>query len=181
MDNKTKFTTNAVSSSVPSIDFKGYLYKVLAYWKLFLVSFTIAFIIAKFMNGYKQRIYSLDTIISVKEQNNPLFSTGTNIAFNWGGSSDEVETIRVILISRSHNEKVVKKLKFYIQYLKEGKYRMNDVFGYTPFEVILKNDAPQLFNKNIEVLITGENTYKLSIDFNESGNNALINYKTNTV
>ncbi|WP_373940737.1 hypothetical protein OEG92_11715 [Polaribacter sejongensis] len=50
----------------------------------FFVTIIIALIVAKFMNDYKPKIYSLNTVISVKEENNPLFSTGTNIAFNWG-------------------------------------------------------------------------------------------------
>ena len=74
MDEKNKFSPSSISSSAPNIDIKGYFFKVLAYWKLFLVTITIALIVAKFMNGYKAKRYSLDTTISVKEENNPLFS-----------------------------------------------------------------------------------------------------------
>ena len=87
MDNKMNFNNNPVKDS---IDIKSYTYKILAYWKLFSVTLFIAFIVAYFLNEYTQKIYSLSTTISVKEENNPLFSTGTNIAFNWGGASDEI-------------------------------------------------------------------------------------------
>ncbi|MFQ3305365.1 MAG: hypothetical protein ACI9K4_000425, partial [Polaribacter sp.] len=125
------------SSGAVNIDVKEYIYKVLAYWKLFLVSIVISLIVAKFKNDYAQRIYTLETVISVKEKNNPLFSTGTNIAFNWGGSSNELETVKVILRSRAHNEIVVKNLNFYVNYLQEGRYRIEDKYGYTPFKVHL--------------------------------------------
>ncbi len=95
-----------------SIDIKFYIFKLLSYWQLFLVTIIIGFIIARFMNGYKPKRYSLDTTVSVKEENNPLFSTGTNIAFNWGGESNALGTVKVILNSRSHNEKVVDSLHF---------------------------------------------------------------------
>ena len=109
MNKKTSYDTNSTQNS---IDVKLYFFKVLAYWKLFIVTVIIGLIIAKFMNGYKEKIYSLNTVISVKEENNPLFSTGTNIAFNWGGESDAIGTVKVILSPRTHNEKGVDALKF---------------------------------------------------------------------
>jgi capsular exopolysaccharide synthesis family protein len=178
MDNFNKLDNSTIQNN---IDVKGYLFKVLSYWKLFFVTIIIALIVAKFMNDYKPKIYSLNTVISVKEENNPLFSTGTNIAFNWGGASDAVETIKVVLTSRTHNEKVVKKLNFFINYLKEGRYRLEDVYGQTPFIVNLNTSKPQLYNKLLQVEITGENTYNLSFDFNELGSNQLITYDTNVI
>ena len=177
MNNQSK----GVQNSGANIDVKDYLFKVLAYWKLFLVTIIIGLIVAKFMNGYLQKTFSLETVISVKEENNPLFSTGTNIAFNWGGSSDELETVKVILQSRSHNEIVVKRLNFYIQYFQDGKFRLEDKYGYTPFIVNLNTTKPQLLNKLINIEFTSDTTFKLSFDFNESGNNAIINYDTNTI
>ena len=178
MDNinfsKIKQTTN-------TLDLKGYVFKVLAYWKLFLVSLVIAFVIAKFMSGYKPKRYSLSTTISVKEEANPLFSTGTSIAFNWGGASDEVETIRAILVSRSHNEKVVKRLQFYIQYLEEGKYRKKDVYGYTPFKIVIDTLKPQLYNHLIKVDLIDKEKLKISFEFEESKTHPLIIYSSNTI
>jgi capsular exopolysaccharide synthesis family protein len=176
MNNQSKdFQTSTTSN----IDVKKYLYKILGYWKLFLVTIIIGLIVAKFMNAYQEKIYSLDTIISVKEENNPLFSTGTNIAFNWGGSSNEMETVKVILKSRTHNEIVVKRLNFYINYFQEGRFRIEDKYGYTPFIVSLNTSKLQLYNKLIGIEITGDDTFVVSFDFNELGSNSLINYDTN--
>ena len=177
MDNLNKLNNSTIQAN---IDVKGYVFKVLSYWKLFFVTIVIALIVAKFMNDYKTKVYNLNTVISVKEENNPLFSTGTNIAFNWGGASDAVETIKVVLTSRTHNEKVVRKLNFFINYLKEGRYRLEDVYGYTPFVVDLDTSKPQLYGQLIQVEITGEDTYNLSFDLKESNSNALIIYDSNT-
>ena len=146
-----------------------------------LVTIIISCAVANFMNDYQQKKYNLSTTISVKEENNPLFSTGTNIAFNWGGASDEIETIKVIIGSRSHNEKVVRKLNFFINYLKEGSYRMEDMYGYTPFTVNLHTDKPQLYNKLLKVELTGDDTYKISFDFKELGADKLVTYDSNIV
>lgn len=128
------------------------------------------------MNGYNEKIYSLNTVISVKEENNPLFSTGTNIAFNWGGESDAIGTVKVILGSRTHNEKVVDSLQFYIGYFKDGKYRLEDVYGKTPFDIKIDFDSPQLYSKLIKIEPLSNDRYKISFDFNEEGANKLITY-----
>lgn len=164
-----------------SIDIKSYIFKVLSYWKLFVVTITIGFIIAKFMNGYKPKVYSLDTTVSVKEENNPLFSTGTNIAFNWGGESNAIGTVKIILVSRTHNEKVVDSLQFYIGYFKDGRYRLEDAYGNTPFKVGLELDKPQIYGKKIRIEAISENKVKLSFDFNESNKNSLISYSSDII
>jgi len=94
MDNKTNFKIPIVKDY---IDIRFYILKLISYWKFFLTAILTALIIANFVNGYEQKEYTLSSIISIKEENNPLFSTGTNIAFNWGGASDEIESIKVIL------------------------------------------------------------------------------------
>ena len=107
-------------SSLDTFDIKAYIFKILAYWKLFIISIIIALLIANYITKRQKRLYKLNTIITVKEEQNPLFSSSTNIMFNWGGASDEVETIITILNSRKHNEKVVNKQQYYINYLQKG-------------------------------------------------------------
>ena len=100
-----------------SFDFKGLLLKIVSYWKWFLVSLAIAFTIAYQLNIRKEKVYEMATLISIKEENNPLFTSSTNLTFNWGGVSDQMQTISTTLQSRSHNELVVDKLQFYIDYI----------------------------------------------------------------
>ena len=94
---------------IQSFDIKEFLYRIVGYWRLFAIMGVIAILTAKVVNYTSEKIYSLNTIITVKDEQNPLFSSSTNIAFNWGGPSDKVETVIAILKSRSHNEKVVKR------------------------------------------------------------------------
>jgi hypothetical protein len=166
-------------SNQNSIDIKAYFFKILSYWQLFLVTIIIGFIIAKFMNGYKEKRYSLDTTISVKEENNPLFSTGTNIAFNWGGESNEIGTVKVVLGSRTHNEKVVDSLQFYIDYLMDGRYRLVDVYGSSPFKINIKKGLPQIFGKLIKIEAISSDRVRVTFDYDISNNNRLIIYTKN--
>ena len=138
-------------NEIKSFDVKEYVLKVISHWKLFVVMLFIALLVAFYVNKRKQRIYSLSSLITVKEETNPLFTSNTNIAFNWGGPSDKVETIITILKSRTHNEKVVDSLKYYISYLKEGSFRMEDVYGKTPFTVELDSMSSHLLNTPIKL------------------------------
>ncbi|RLD73718.1 MAG: sugar transporter, partial [Bacteroidetes bacterium] len=115
-----------------TFDIKEYFFKIIDHWKLFAVTILLGLIIANIVNRRTQKIYNLKSLITVKDEQNPLFASSTNIAFNWGGPSDQVETIMTILKSRTHNEKVVDRLKFNIDYLKEGDYRKDDIYGKNP-------------------------------------------------
>lgn len=175
MSQLEKFDIN----DIKSFDVKDYVLKVISHWKLFLGMLFIGLLIAFFVNKRKPRIYSLNSVITVKEEQNPLFTSSTNIAFNWGGPSDKVETIIAILKSRTHNEKVIKKLKYYIQYLQEGPYRLEDVYGKVPFEVVLDSSAYNLLNVPIKLEFLKDNQVELTTEFNGE-EFSLVNYDNNT-
>ncbi|MDO9138553.1 MAG: Wzz/FepE/Etk N-terminal domain-containing protein, partial [Lutibacter sp.] len=174
MDHKFKFIENP-SEQISNI--KDYLFRILANWKWFVATIAIALAVAYYINISTQRIYGLKTTIAVNEKQNPLFSSGTNIAFNWGGVSDKVESIRKALTSRSHNEKVINRLNFYIDYLKDGRFRTEDAYGEAPFTVILQPNQHQLLNTFIKIDFLDNDRFELSVDFNEKGTYKLINYK----
>lgn len=177
MDNKFKFIENP-SDQISNI--KDYLFRILANWKWFVATIAIAIGVAYYINVSTQRIYGLKTTIAVNEKQNPLFSSGTNIAFNWGGVSDKVESIRKALTSRSHNEKVINRLNFYIDYLKDGRFRIEDAYGETPFMLKLQPNQYQLLNTLIKIEFLDNDRFRLSVDFNDKATYKLINYKDET-
>ena len=103
-----------------SFDFKGFLLKIVGYWKWFVLSLLVTFVIAYNVNVRKESVYGMESLIVVEDQNNPFFTSNTSLVFNWGGTSDKVQTIITTLKSRSHNEVVVDKLQYYIKYLTQG-------------------------------------------------------------
>jgi len=156
------------SESQGNFDFKGFLSKLISYWKWFLLSIIITFTIAYQVNIRKEKIYGMETLIVVKDENNQLFSSNTSLVFNWGGTSDKVQTVITTLKSRSHNEIVVKNLQFYINYLKEGKYNYQDAYGETPFKISIDENKGQLANQLIKIQFVNENQFELSTTFEES-------------
>ena len=161
-----------------SFDFKGFLIKTASYWKWFVLGLVACLTIAYQINVRKQKIYLLDTTLAVSDQKNPLFTSNTSLVFNWGGTSDQVQTIGTTLKSRSHNELVVDKLSFYIDYLKEGNYFTEDVYGYTPFVVNLDKSKNQLLETPIRVKFITPTEFELTVDF-QSNSVQVINYQTN--
>ena len=55
-----------------SFDFKGFVFKLLSYWWLFLISLAIAFTVAYMVNDRKQNIYSLESLISISSKTSSL-------------------------------------------------------------------------------------------------------------
>lgn len=162
-----------------NFDFKGFLLKIFGYWKWFLASLLIAFTIAYQVNVRKEKIYGMQTMISIKEENNPFFTSNTSLVFNWGGVSDQVNGISTILQSRSHNELVVDKLQFYIDYLEQGKYNLVDSYGAVPFYVNIDKTKGQIAGTLVKITFLSENEYQIEIPF-ESNSVSLITYSNNT-
>ena len=160
-------------------DFKGFLLKIGSYWKWFILSLLITFTIAYQVNIRKEKIYAMETLISVKEENNPLFTSNTSLVFNWGGTSDQVQTISTTLQSRSHNELVVDKLQYYIGYLAQGKYNLVDAYGAVPFYVDIDKNKGQIAGSLIGIKFLSESEYEIRIPF--AGNSvSLITYRDNS-
>jgi len=162
-----------------TFDFKGFLIKIAGYWKWFLISLAIAFFIAYQVNIRKEKIYGLETLISVKEESNPLFTSNTSLTFNWGGVSDEVQSITTILQSRSHNELVVDKLQYYIDYLVQGKYNLIDAYGAVPFQLDLDKKKGQLSGALISITFLSASEYEIKIPFENSAV-PLLHYSDNS-
>ena len=168
-----------IKDSSSFFDFKGFLFKVLSFWPLFLISLAIAYSVAYYINIRKQPIYRLTNLISIKDDQNPLFTDNTSLIFNWGGTTDKVQTNIVLFKSRSHTEKVVSHLQFYISYTTQGKYNRIDVYGQLPFKFEAHDDQDQLYNVDINIKDLGDGRFEFSIPF-ASNNATLYNYKEHT-
>ena len=169
----------AIFENQVSFDFKGFLIKIASYWKWFLLSLLITYTIAYQVNIRKEKVYSMETLISVKEESNPLFTSSTNLVFNWGGTSDQVQTISTTLQSRSHNELVVDKLQYYIDYLSQGEYNIVDAYGAVPFYVNIDKTKGQITGTLVKIKFLSETDYQIEIPF-ATNSVSVITYADNT-
>lgn len=167
-----------INESHTIFDFKGFLLRLWRYWPLFLITLGIAFSVAYFINIRKQPIYLIDNVISIKDDQNPFFTTNTSLTFNWGGTTDKVNTAIITLQSRSHNEKVVERLQYFTNYLKDGKYQQLDAYKQTPFFVQVDTTGPQMLNQQIQIVFKDSVNFEFSTVFGESGSVVVQDYDT---
>lgn len=167
-----------ITETPTTFDFKGFLFRLVDHWPLFLLSLAIAFSIAFYINIRKPPVYEMANMVSIKDDQNPFFTTNTSLTFNWGGTTDKVNTAVITLKSRSHNEKVVERLQYYLSYWKDGRYHQLDAYKQTPFFVEVDTVQPQILNKQIKVVFKDSVNFNLSVNFEDGGNYTLQNYNS---
>ncbi len=161
-----------------TFDIKGFFFRILRYWYVIVISILVACGITYYINLRAEKLYKLDTLITIKEEQNPFFTSTLNLTFNWGGASDKVETIRSILGSRSHNEEVVRLLQTYIHYMEDGRFRLEEIHKKAPFVIDINEKEQQLIDIPLKIVFKDKDTYTLSYA-HDKDNVQLINYTKN--
>ena len=69
------------------------------------------------------------------------------------------------LNTRTHNEKVVDSLQFYMNYSVEGKYRKTDIYKNAPFYVVLDKSKGQALGKPIGIRFIKDSIYEIFTAF----------------
>ncbi len=171
-------TENTLQQVRDVINLKLVFLKILKYWYVYLLAILLGLFIAHEYNKRRPNIYQLDTLISVKDENNPFFTSNMSLVFNWGGVSDKVNTIMTLFKSRKHNENLVRKLKYYITYYDKGKYYDRDIYGRAPFVVEPDTTAFQAVNVPFKLTFHGDGTYTLEADLEKREHIKFFNYTT---
>ena len=153
------------SESSTTFDIKKFLFRALSYWKFFLVLLAIGFFVVYQQNIREEFSYQLGTKISIEDDSNPLFTSNASLTFNWGGVTAKLQTILVTLKSRSHHEKVVDRLEFYKSYLKQGRFRKQDIYKAAPFRFNHDYNFPQLIDIPIKITFLDATTFDLEVEF----------------
>ena len=135
------------------INFKDLFFKILKNWWLFVIFLVVCFTIAYQVNLRKKSRYSASSQVVISNDKNPFFTSTTNLTFNWGGASDKIQTTITLFQSRSHNEKVVEYLQYYVNYTKQAEYCPQYSYKTMPFKVVVDTTVYQQLNKNITISI----------------------------
>ena len=151
-----------ISDYKPMINFKDLFFKIIKKWWLYLIFLIVCFFTAYQVNLRKKSNYSVVSQVVVSNDKNPFFSSNTNIAFNWGGASDKIQTTITLFKSRTHNEKVVEYLQYYVGYKKQAKYWTYDAYKEVPFIVKVDTSAFQILNNTIVIKPIDDFKYELS-------------------
>src|SRR5690606_4143539 len=89
----------------------------------------------------------------------------TSISFNWGGVSGKVGKVMTSIKTRTHNELVVDSLQYYMNYLVQGKYRMEDIYTKAPFVVTIDKTKGQMLGQPIGIHFISDTQFEVVTDF----------------
>lgn len=161
-------------------DFKSFVVKILSHWYWFLIFIGTGLGIAYYVSVRKLPVYKMNSLITIKDDPNPLFTnSNTSLTFNWGGQSNKMSSTVITLKTRTHNERVVRHLQYYLKYLVKGEYQMEDAYGKTPFEIILKEDAFQLKDQLMKIKLIDDTFFEISFEIEKEPKSLVYyNYKT---
>ena len=151
-----------ISDFKPMINFKDLFFKIIKNWWLYLIFLTICFVTAYQVNLRKKSQYTVGSQIVVSNDKNPFFTSNTNIAFNWGGASDKIQTTVTLFKSRTHNEKVVEYLQYYVNYQRQTKYWAYDAYKEEPLKVAVDTSGFQMLHNKITIRPIDDFKYELS-------------------
>lgn len=160
-----------------SFDLKKFFFNLIKYWKLFLVLLIASGFFVYQKNIREEFSYRLSTKISIEEDSNPLFTSNASLTFNWGGVTSKVQTMVVTLKSRSYHEKVIERLQFYKSYLKQGRFRKQDIYKAASYRFNHDLNEYQLLDLPIKITFLDSLHYELEVEFLED-RVSIQNYQT---
>ena len=164
-------------------DIEHFVRRVIRNWYWFVILGFIGYCISYgYSKYYAQRVYSSSLSLSISNNTASYFTPNQSINFIWGqGGNQDGVYLKKILLSRSHNEYLVKKLNLITNYTTKGLIKTTylDREDSPVFLEIDKNHLQQV-NYPITIIPRKGNQYEVTLpEEGESPN--LYNYITESV
>lgn len=138
------------------------VYKYIAYWKWFLLSFVLALSCAFVYLKIKTPLFNIQASILLKDQqkgdaNDPMMKT-----FDIFSSNKIVDNEIAILKSYTLMEKVVKALNLDINYVSKIRSRTVELYDQSPVNLQLIDETSLTYLRPIKAVLSGNQTIKLN-------------------
>ncbi|MGD9931836.1 MAG: GumC family protein [Mangrovibacterium sp.] len=164
MDQNEELLKLLVQNEGESFNPKEFLYKLLHYWKWFVVAAVIGVGAAYVFNRYAPPSYAVNSRLLVKEKK----SDGMNLDKlfdNFSLKSDvKLENHIGILSSFSLNHEVIENLGWRVSWFRDMPFGDYDLFGREPFEVIIEPEALNLKKVALHVSMIDSSRYRVEAD-----------------
>lgn len=170
------------------MDFKEVIMKVLKYKYFFIISVTVAVILAFLLNKYSERKYANGTTLLIREEKaNSFMSSGAGMMgeFDLFGGIQNVENELSLLNSFTVINQAIQELNLEVSYLLEESlfplkflpfYSHTDLYDNSPIQVIIDQPHPQPVNVKFYVEVLSDSTFKLKV---QSEDVVLYDYVSN--
>lgn len=160
-------------------DIEHFLRRLFKNWYWFVIMGCLGYGIAYVYNKYyTQRIYASNLSLSISNNTAAYFTPNQSINFIWGqGGNQDGIYLKKMLLSRSHNEYLVKNLKLYLNYSTKGLLKSTYIDETdSPVFVEIDENYPQTINTAITLIPKGNKRYEVILDKENKG--IVYNYAT---
>jgi hypothetical protein len=175
--------TNSQESKYGSFalfDMAHFLNRILKNWywfiMMFIIGYTISWIYTKY---YAQNIYASNLSLSVSNNAASYFTPNQSINFIWGqGGNQDGVYLKKMLLSRTHNEFLVKELGLYVNYSTKGVIK-STYLDKDDVPVLLEVDKNHLQQVEYPITLIPKGIDRFEIVLPEEGHSqTLYSYKT---
>jgi uncharacterized protein involved in exopolysaccharide biosynthesis len=146
-----------------TFDLKEFLYKMMGYWYLFVISISLAIIIAFCINRWSSPIYDVRTSVLVQDEKSlldPKFTAGLNLYNSNYKVSNEIGILR----SYTLTERALKKLDFNIAYYSSKNFRTQELYNTCPFIFMADSASPQPLYIDVYLTVLSANDYGIEAE-----------------
>ena len=164
-------------------DVNFFIRKLIGAWYWFVIMVTLGYFTTYFYTRYfVQNIYESKISLSITKDAAGYFTPNQSINFIWGrNSNNDAIYLKRIILSRSHNEFLVKKLKLYYNYTTKGKLKTT-YLSKADSPVFLEIDENHPQQVGLPIIITPKGGDKYEISFPEKAyfSTSLYDYRNET-
>lgn len=120
------------NDTIQNFDFRKILYKILAYWYLFVISLALAYFFSVFMTKFDVPIYSVHTTVLVKSQSDPSekLLNGMQIFGTTKNLQNEIATIQSYNIAY---RTILNLDTFKVSYFSKDRFKDIELYKNSPF------------------------------------------------
>jgi len=152
---------NLHENSSQGFEIKKYLFKAISYWYLFVISITISFFVARWVNSHAIPTYGLHVTVIHKGGSNEEAVAGGLSLFN---NRKNLDTEMGILQSFSLNEEAINQLEFETSYYRDERFKTNyEIYKNSPFVVNYDSLSPQYIGVPVYVEFISKKEILISI------------------
>ena len=147
-----------------TIDIKALILKYSQYWYYFVLSILFFGFIAFLNNRYTVPEYSVSTSLLIRDDNNTQLGAENLLeGLELFSGKKNLQNEIVILNSFSISEKVIEELNLGISYYQHGFLQTNELFGNSPFKVIVDSSHNQLTGIDFQIFVLNDNEFTFTI------------------
>ncbi len=155
-------------------NFESFFRKVLKRWYLIVLGIFVGYAIAWYINKYvENKVFQTEIVLSVSSSTSSVLAPSNSVIFNYGGGGNkEGLFIKKLLLSRTHNEELVKRLNLFTKYFETGKYKTSPTYideSDSPYRVEIDTAEAQPINLDFEIVFDTADSFIITIPEDQNG------------